>query len=265
MADNASAEPQRRVALVTGGNQGIGESIAKALASAGAIVFVAGRSAERNGDVAEKLNAEGGEAYGLVLDVCDSESIATALSQAETIAGAPIDWLVNNAGTAISAPLVRTGDEMFLRQMNVNFHGARRCAAGLLPGMLERAYGRVINIASSAGLRGYGYVAAYCASKHALVGYTRAAGEECGPKGVGFAAVCPHYVDTPMLGAAVEDVMQKTGKTRAETLAFFASENPGGRLVSPSEVAALVLELCQGDGDGIWELDGSDGATRVVV
>ena len=121
----------------------------------------------------------------------------------------------------------------------------------------------MVNIASSAGLQGYGYVAAYCASKHALVGYTRAAQEECGPKGVTFAAVCPHYVDTPMLEASVEAVMQKTGRTRDEARAFFASENPGGKLVTADEVAAAVVELCVGQGGDVWELDGSGPASKV--
>jgi 3-hydroxybutyrate dehydrogenase len=260
--DTASGQ-DKPIALVTGGNQGIGEAISQALARAGAIVFVAGRSAARNEAVAEGIRAGGGEAHGLVLDVCDMESISAALGEAARVAGGPVAWLVNNAGSAVSAPLVRTDDSAFMGQMDVNFHGPRRCVAGLLPGMLERGYGRIINIASSAGLRGYGYVAAYCSSKHALVGFTRSAAEECGPKGVVFAAVCPHYVDTPMLESSVAAVMAKTGRSREWARAFFAQENPGGRLVTPSEVASCVLGLCLGDESGVWELDGSGQAQRV--
>ena len=258
MRGNSESGGEGRVALVTGGNQGIGLAIAEVLAKAGATVIVAGRNAERNDAAAERIVAGGGKAVGLVLDVCAPDSIAAGLASAESLARGPVEWLVNNAGAAVSAPLARTDDDMFLRQMEVNFHGARRLASGFLPVMLERGYGRIVNVASSAGLRGYAYVAAYCASKHALVGYTRAAAEECGPKGVGFSAVCPHYVDTPMLEASVEAVMKKTGRTREQARAFFAGEIPGGRLVSPQEVAALTLELCLGEGTGIWELDGAD-------
>ena len=260
MSDPAPYSAQSPIALVTGGNQGIGESISRALATAGATVFVAGRSASRNDTVAASIQAVGGIAYGIELDVCDVDSVARAFDQAEFHAGSPVTWLVNNAGIALSSPLARTEDSAFLRQMDVNFHGARRCAARALPAMIEAGRGRVVNVASSAGLRGYGYVAAYCASKHALVGYTRSAQQECGPKGVTFAAVCPHYVDTPMLEASVEAVMQKTSRTREEARAFFASENPGGKLVTPAEVAAAVLDLCTGPGGNIWELDGSGPA-----
>lgn len=263
MSEPSDSQGQRPIALVTGGNQGIGESIARALANAGAVVFVAGRSAARNAAVAASIETDGGIAHGLELDVCDPASIASAFDRAELQAKAPIMWLVNNAGIALSAPLVRTEDDAFLRQMDVNFHGARRCTARALPAMLEAGGGRVVNVASSAGLQGYGYVAAYCASKHALVGYTRAAQVECGSKGVTFAAVCPHYVDTPMLEASVEAVMQKTGRTREEVRAFFASENPGGKLVTPAEVAAAVVELCTGPGGDVWELDGSGPAKRI--
>jgi len=147
--------------------------------------------------------------------------------------------------------------------MAVNFHGAQRLTAALLPGMLTAGTGRVVNVASSAGLLGFAYVAAYCAAKHALVGYTRAAALELAPKGILVRALCPHYVDTPLLEASVRTVMAKTHKTHDEARAFFAAENPGGRLVTPEEVADAALACCtnslaaQPADAAILELDGS--------
>ena len=123
---------------------------------------------------------------------------------------------------------------------------------------IEAGYGRVVNVASSAGLRGYAYVADYCASKHALVGLTRAAALELGPKGVLVGAVCPHYVDTPMTAESIRRVVEKTGKSEVEARRFFEQQNPGGRLVTAYEVADAVASLCEGEENGtLIELDGS--------
>ena len=242
------------VALVTGGSQGIGAAIVRALHAAGAEVVIAARRLEPCQALADEL---GERARAHALDVTDVAAVAalpTALG--------PVDWLVNNAGAATSAPLAKSDEALYQRLMELNFHAARRLAGAFLPGMLERDRGRVVAVASSAGLVGYPYVAAYCASKHALIGYTRAAAAETARTGVGFSAVCPHYVDTPLLEASVENVVAKTGKTRDEARAFFAAQNPGGRLVAPDEVAAAVVELCFGEGRGIVELDG--GPARLV-
>jgi NAD(P)-dependent dehydrogenase (short-subunit alcohol dehydrogenase family) len=237
-----------RTVLVTGASRGIGAAIARRLAQGGWSVAAAARSAE---DVealcAELREAHGRPARAIVLDVTDPTSIAAAAAEVRAFAdeGGPIEGLVNNAGIAISAPLVprRPEDDLHERHLAVNYHGARRVAEALLPDMLDAGVGAIVNVASSAGLRGYAYVAAYCASKHALVGWTRAAAAELARKGVRVHAVCPHYVDSPMLARSVERLMEKTGRTEADARAFFAAENPGGRLVTPEEVAASVAEL----------------------
>jgi len=251
------------VALVTGGGRGIGAAVARALSKSGAAVFVAARSQDECFGVADELRAAGGLAWPLLLDVTDPESIADALgTAAEEAAGVgPIDWLVNNAGIALSAPFLKhgreTGRDTYELHLDVNFHGPRRLVEALVPGMLERGYGRVVNLASSAGLTGYGYVAAYCASKHALVGYSRAVAQELGGKGVTLNVVCPHYVDSPMTEASIERIVAKTGRSAEETRAYFAAQNPGGALVTEDEVAGVVRDLCVGADHGrIVELVG---------
>lgn len=246
----------KHVALVTGGGRGIGAAIARALCEAGAAVFVAARSQDDCFGVAAELREAGGTAWPLLLDVTDPEGIEEALAHAaEEAAGVgPIDWLVNNAGIAVSAPFLRhgraTGTDLYERHLAVNFHGARRLVEALAPGMLERGYGRIVNVASSAGLVGYAYVAAYCASKHALVGYSRAVAEELAGKGVTLNLVCPHYVDSPMTDASVKRIVDKTGRSAEEARELLAAQNPGGELVTVEEVAAAVRGFCAGDEHG---------------
>lgn len=262
-----SKNKSTHVALVTGASSGIGAQVAHHLALHGAAVFACGRNLGRAEQVASEIEGEGGVAWPLQLDVTDPESIHDAIARARSLAKAlgPIDWLVNNAGIAESAPLFAPDNEARLaRHMDVNFHGPLRTMAALVPAMIEQGYGRVVNVASSAGLQGYAYVSAYCASKHALVGYSRAAALELAKKGVTVNLVCPHYVDSPMTDASVERIVAKTGKSESEARAFFAAQNPGGRLVAPLEVASAALGLLDGDQNGeIVELDGSAlGAAR---
>lgn len=257
-----------RVALVTGASRGIGEAVARRLAAEGAAVLVCGRDRERTERVAAELEGRGGLAWPIVLDVADRARVRAVCEEARAIAGevGPITWLVNNAGLALSAPLLEKsgaeGDQLFDRHMEVNFHGARHVMEALLPHMLERRSGRIVNVASSAGLRGYAYVTAYCASKHALVGYSRAAALELQASGVTVNLLCPHYVDSPMTDESIERVTRKTGKRAEEVRDFFARQNPGGRLVRPDEVAEAVWRLLASDRNAaVVELDGSEAWT----
>lgn len=249
----------RKVVMVTGAAGGIGSALCWQLAQAGACVVVSGRRSGPVDVLAEALTSAGHEAMPLALDVADPEAIGPALARVEARVG-PVDWLVNNAGLAVSANLLRSAEQdLYERHMAVNFHGARRVFEGLLPGMLERGYGRVVQIASSAALVGYAYVAAYVASKHALLGYTRSAALELRGKGVALGAVCPHYVDSPMTDASIRRVVESTGRSEEAARAFFAEQNPGGALVDASEVAEASCEILQGRLTGrVIELTGGD-------
>jgi NAD(P)-dependent dehydrogenase (short-subunit alcohol dehydrogenase family) len=248
-----------RVVFVTGAGRGIGAEIARELSTAGDTLVLGARTQSE----VERLAQELGRAFAVELDVGEPRSITAAVVLARSKAG-PIDALVNNAGIAISAPLVaRDGsqDELCERQMRVNYHGARRMAEALLPEMKSRGGGCIVNVASAAALRGYRYVSAYCASKHALLGWSRAAALELEGSGVRVATVCPHYVDSPMTDESVRRVAQKTGRSEAEARAFFAAENPSGVLVRPRQIAEVVRELLEcGRNGSIVELDG--GAPR---
>ena len=253
------------LALVTGSSRGIGAAVAERLASAGAQVVVCGRTEESARPTVERIAAAGGTAWPLALDVTDAAAVAAAPGRVAALAdGRPLDWLVNNAGLAETAPLLRADDAHYERLLAVNFHGPRRLSAACLPGMLERGSGAIVHVASSAALRGYAYVAGYCASKHALLGWARAAALELKGSGVAMATVCPHYVDSPMLDRSVADVVAKTGKQEAGVREFFQAQNPGGRLVSMDEVAEAVLErLRSGENGAVVELDG--GAPRLQL
>jgi NAD(P)-dependent dehydrogenase (short-subunit alcohol dehydrogenase family) len=248
------------VVLVTGAGRGIGAAIARRLARAGRRVVLAARTVEDCVRLAVEIESAGGAALAVKLDVADPRSILAAVGEVcERLGG--VDELVNNAGIAISAPLIaRDGshDELCERHMLVNFHGARRMAEALIPKMKQRGHGRIVNVASSAALRGYRYVSAYCASKHALIGWSRAAALELEGSGIQVATVCPHYVDSPMTDESVRRVAQKTGQSEAQARAFFAAENPSGALVRPEQIADAVLELLERGANGsIVELDGA--------
>jgi 3-hydroxybutyrate dehydrogenase len=252
---------ERHIALVTGGSRGIGEAICRRLAREGVSVLVAARSPERCARVAEEICSAKGNAWPLVLDVGDPASVEGALAEARKLTGpfGTIDWLVNNAGIAESAPFLDEKREARLeRHFAVNFHGARRLMEALLPGMEAREYGRIVNVASSAGLRGYAYVSAYCASKFALVGYSLALADELEGTGVGVNLVCPHYVDSPLLAESVQRLVKKTSMQEGMAREFFRRSNPGQRLITMDEVAGSVLHLLRGDDNGaVIELDGS--------
>lgn len=251
------------VALVTGATGGIGRAIARALARRGTPALLTSRRIEAAEALGRELTEETGTpCRGVALDVADPASVA-ALPGAIADFGR-VGWLVNNAGIAETAPCHRDANgPLAQRLMEVNFFGPLRLFALFGPAMVEAGAGRVVQIASSASLKGYPYVSAYAASKHALLGWTRSAGLELAPKGVGVSAVCPHYVDTPLTDRSIEAMKEKTGRDEGDLRSFVASQNPGGVLVTPDEVADATLDLIVEDRGGVVvELVG--GGSRVV-
>ena len=231
-----------RHAVVTGGGRGIGAAVAAALASEGATVSVLGRDAARLAAQVESLGGEA-RAQSVAVDVTDEASVKSAFAAVRARFGR-VDILVNNAGQAGSAPLAKTDLALWQRMLAVNLTGVFLCTREALPEMTARGAGRIVNVASTAGLAGYAYVAAYCAAKHGVVGLTRAAALECAQTGVTVNAVCPGYTETDIVGAAVANIVAKTGRSEAEARAALVARNPQGRMVQPEEVASAVLWLC---------------------
>jgi NAD(P)-dependent dehydrogenase (short-subunit alcohol dehydrogenase family) len=230
-------------ALVTGGGRGIGRAIAAALAKAGATVTIMGR----NRAVLDEVVAAGDAHYAVAADVSDQAAMQAVISDAAK--RQPIDILVANAGAAESAPFLKSDAALFQRMMDVNFMGVVHATHAVLPDMVARKSGRIIAVASTAGLKGYGYVSAYVAAKHAVVGLVRALALEVASKSVTVNAVCPGFTETDLLEGSIDNIMSKTGRTREQAIAELAKHNPQGRLVKPEEVADAVLWLC-GTGAG---------------
>lgn len=226
--------------LVTGAGQGIGEAIARQLLTQGARVTVLGRRAEP----LQKLLADHTQQCRMVLaDVADELQVKTAFAQAVQAQGA-INILINNAGQASSAPFMKMDVGLWQQMLAVNLSGTMFCMQQVLPAMAAAGWGRIANVASTAGLVGYAYVAAYVAAKHGVVGLTRALALEYAKSGITINAVCPGYTETEIVKNSIDRVVAKTGRTSAQALAEFVKSNPQGRLVQPQEVADTVLWLC---------------------
>jgi NAD(P)-dependent dehydrogenase (short-subunit alcohol dehydrogenase family) len=230
-------------ALVTGGGRGIGRAMAAALSRAGASVTVLGR----NRTALEEAVTSGAAHFAVVADVADQAAVNAAISEAA--ARQPIDMLIANAGIAESAPFGRSDAALFERMWQVNFMGVVHAAQAVLPGMVERRHGRIVAIASTAGLKGYAYVSAYAAAKHAVIGLVRSLAMETARSGITVNAVCPGFTETDLLEGSIDNIMAKTGRSREQAVTELAKHNPQGRLVTPSEVADAVLWLC-GEGAG---------------
>lgn len=239
-----------RGAVVTGGGRGIGKAIARSLAEAGAAVVVVARSSDQVEEVAAKLRADGLKAHAARCDVSDEEAVQVMADEARGMLGT-VDIVVNNAGIAPSNPVKRLTLDEWNRVQAINVTGTFLCARAFLQDMLDRQWGRIINVASVAGLRGAKYISAYCASKHAQVGFTRALAAEVADQGVTVNAICPGYVDTPMTEYSVTQITEKAGVSPAEALEHILATSPQKRLIRPEEVATVALMLCGEDAEGI--------------
>jgi NAD(P)-dependent dehydrogenase (short-subunit alcohol dehydrogenase family) len=235
-----SGLPRSAHALVTGGGRGIGLAIATALAQAGATVTVLGRDRAR----LDQAVASGAAHFASVADVADQSAVSAAIS--DVAKRQPIDILIANAGIAESAPFAKSDAALFHRMMDVNFMGVVHAAQAALPSMKGRPYGRIVAVASTAGLKGYAYVSAYSAAKHAVIGLVRSLALELAGTSVTVNAVCPGFTETDLLAGSIDNIMSKTGRSREQAVAELAKHNPQARLIKPSEVADTVLWLCGG-------------------
>jgi NAD(P)-dependent dehydrogenase (short-subunit alcohol dehydrogenase family) len=230
-------------AVVTGASRGIGAAIAATLAAAGVRVSLLGRDADRLRRVSEQLGGET-HALPLIADVTDAQAVKHAFGAARARFG-PVELLINNAGQAASAKFTETDEALWNRMIAVNLTGTYLSTRQAVTDMLESGYGRVVNVASSAGLRGAGYISAYASSKHAVIGLTRSLALEYATRNITVNAVCPGYVDTDIVKDAVANIREKTGRSEREALDALLATNPQRRLVAPQEVADTVMWLCR--------------------
>jgi 3-hydroxybutyrate dehydrogenase len=239
-----------QTAVVTGGGRGIGAAIAQSLAKEGAQILVAARTAQQVDRVAAALNKDGAKAKAFAGDVTDPASVRHMMETARKEFG-KVDILVNNAGAATSAPLAKITLEEWNRILAANATSTFLCTQAVLPEMMERRHGRIVNIASVAARTGGRYIAAYAAAKHAVLGFTRSVALEAAEHGVTVNAICPGYVDTEMTRESLQRITEKTGLSREAALEKILKDSPQRRLISPEEVAHAVRMLCDHEARGI--------------
>ncbi|MDG4855910.1 MULTISPECIES: SDR family NAD(P)-dependent oxidoreductase [unclassified Mesorhizobium] len=226
-------------ALVTGGGSGVGRAIALSLAEAGVAVTICGRRKAALNEVAKAND----RIFGIGADVTDEADMTALYEKAEAARG-PFEIVVANAGMAVSAPAHKTSLADWQRSLDVNLTGAFLAVQPALGGMLARKTGRIVFIASTAGLKGYAYVAPYVAAKHGVVGLMRALAAETAKSGITVNAICPGFVETDMLEESIQRIVEKTGRSADEARASLSAANPQARFIQPEEVAAAVLWLC---------------------
>lgn len=232
-----------RHALVTGASRGIGAAIAAALVADGVRVSLLGRDLATVTRVARELGGPE-RAVGIAADVTDGASVQAAFTAARGSFG-EVTVLINNAGQAASAKFTDTDEALWNRLIAVNLTGTYLCSRQAVPDMLQARFGRIVNVASIAGLRGAAYVSAYVSSKHAVIGLTRSLAVEYAARNITVNAVCPGYVDTDMVKSAIANIAGRTGRSEGEALAALVSGNPQRRLIEPREVAETVMWLCR--------------------
>jgi NAD(P)-dependent dehydrogenase (short-subunit alcohol dehydrogenase family) len=232
-----------RHAIVTGASRGIGSAIAAALAADGVRVTLLGRDTGNLERMSDQLGG-GTRAFPIVADMTDPAALRSAFDAARGHFG-PVHLLVNNAGQAASAKFTDTDEALWSRLIAVNLTGTYLCTRHAVPDMLAEGFGRIVNIASIAGLRGAAYISAYASSKHAVIGLTRSLALEYAAKNITVNAVCPGFVDTDIVKEAIANIKSKTGRSDSEALAALVATNPQRRLIEPREVADTVMWLCR--------------------
>ncbi len=239
-----------KIALITGASRGIGVAIARAFTAEGASVALAARSADDLAELASELQKSGARAESFVCDVTNADQVKELPELVEKKLG-PIDILVNNAGVAGSHKIADHPDDLWQLMLDVNLTGVYRVTKAVIPGMIERKRGRIINVASVASKVGMRYMAAYTASKHGVLGFTRVLATEMSKHNITANAICPGYVDTPMTDFAIAFMVSRTGKSEDEARKLLEATNPQGRLITPEEVASMAVLLASEDGRGI--------------
>ncbi|HYW71775.1 MAG TPA: SDR family oxidoreductase [Pyrinomonadaceae bacterium] len=241
-----------KLAFITGGSRGIGQAIAQAFAREGASVAILARTTRQVKAAAKEIAAEFAvDTLALRCDVQQEKSVLQASEKFRAHFGRGPDIVVNNAGVARSELFINTDERFWELHLNTNIGGTFRCTRAALPGMIERGWGRIINIASIAGKTGAPYISAYAASKHAVLGLTRSLALEVAEKGITVNAICPGYVDTEMTSQGVRNIVAKTGKSARQAVKMLERMSPQNRLVTPEEVAAVAVLLASDEGRGI--------------